>query len=237
MCIRSTLFTAALTLASITSVVSQTSKTLLVDRPTGNDPIRIVKVTSGAAEVKRDERQFPNEYAWETTFDAGDDWLRDISFIIKNVSEKKITYIEISCVVFETPNWQEELTKHSYSANPVLGQASNVVGWRPDHALYSGLRGTKTQPDSRRRSPFELPPGGEFNMTLEDPKNYPTLKSNIEARQPISTATACDATISAIFFEDGTRWSAHKYWRAAQEPGRWTEIAFENWANSTGVAQ
>lgn len=32
-------------------------------------------------------------------FDAGDDWLKDVSFVVKNVSKKKITYLEVGCAL------------------------------------------------------------------------------------------------------------------------------------------
>jgi hypothetical protein len=117
-------------------------------------------------------------------------WLKDVAFVIKNVSKKKITYLSVSCALFETNDWQAELKKHSTPDSPALGQASNVVGWRPKHALYSVLTGLAVQPDSAKRPPFDLPPGHEFTIAVQDPPGYADLKSSVEARQPMSTVTA-----------------------------------------------
>lgn len=187
------------------SAFAQGSQAVLVDRPLDNDPIRVVRVTNGTTELKNDGRQFANPHAWETTFDDGDDWLKDLSFTIKNVSDKKITYLEISCALFESSDWEKELAAHSTPASPVLGQASNVVGWRPEHALYSVRLGHSSSPDKDRRPAFELLPGQEFTIALQDPKTYTDLKSTVEAKQPLSTINGCDAGIGTIFFEDGTK--------------------------------
>jgi hypothetical protein len=198
--------------------------------------MRIEKVIEGTTELKDDGHQYPNKWAWETMFDAGDDWLKDVSFVIRNVSKKKITYLSVSCALFETNDWQVEFKKHSTPDNPGLGQASNVVGWRPKHALYSVRTGLAVQPDSDKRPPFELAPGHEFTIALQDPPGYAALKSSVEARQPMSTVTACDAQIS-IFFEDETRWEDHQYRRAAEQPGRWTTISFDEWSTITKAAE
>lgn len=55
-----------------------------------NDPVRIVRMTEGTTELKNDGHQFASVHAWETTFNAGDDWHEGLSFTIKNVSDKKM---------------------------------------------------------------------------------------------------------------------------------------------------
>jgi hypothetical protein len=211
------------------------TKTLAVDRPMGKDPIRITKVMEGDSEVKSDGHEFPNKYFWEATFQAGDDWLKGLTLSIKNESKKKIVYLEVSCNLFETPDWQTELAKHSRPDNPVLGQASNVVGWRPEHALYSMRLGHAVKPDTDKRPAFELAPGQEFTISIEDSLNYSTLQSEVEKRAPISNVTACSARVSTIFFDDGTMWQPHAYSRAADDAGSWRRITFEEWANPTGT--
>lgn len=209
---------------SLASGVAQGTKALLLARPLGNDPVRVVSAREGTSELKSSGRQFPNSHAWEATFNAGDDWLKDLSFTIKNVSDRTITYVEISCALFESSDWQKELAAHSTPANPIVGQASNVLGWRPEHALYSPRLGSAKAPDADQRPAFELAPGQKFTLPLQDPQTYSQLKSTVEAKQPLSTINGCDASISAIFFADGTKWSSHTYWRPAVQPGRYEVI-------------
>lgn len=214
------------------SVRAQKPRTLLVERPLGNDPIRIVKVVEGTAELTGDGNHFPNRHAWESVFSAGDDWIRDLSFVIRNVSNKNITYVAVSCVLSETADWQAEIAKHKTIGNPILGQASHEVGWRPEHALYSTLAGKQREPDSTRRPAFTLGPKQEFSISLEDPEKYESLRSSVEARTLMSNINACNGQVSAAFFEDGTMWQDHHYRRAAEEPGKWTTISFEDWAQT-----
>lgn len=203
------------------SALAQGTKTLLFDRPMGNDPIRVLRATEGTTELQRDGKRFPNRYAWEATFNAGDDWLKDLSFTIKNVSDKTITYLEVYCDLFETSDWAKELAAHSTPANPGLGQANNTVGWRPEHALYSPRLGRMSAPDSTRRPAFQLAPGQEFTIPLQDPRTYSDLKSEVEARKPMSAINACNAGLGAIFFADGTQWQSHHYLRPTDQPGRY----------------
>jgi hypothetical protein len=190
----------------------------------GNDPLRLVRAMQGTTELKSDGKQFPNRYALELTFNAGDDWLKDVSFTLKNVSDKTITYVAVGCALFETSDWQKEIAAHATAANPVLGGASNKVGWRPEHALYSRAQGRALAPDSAKRPAFDLAPGQEFTIRLQDPEDYTNLKSQVEAKQPISTLNACDGGVSQIFFSDGTKWENHRYWKPAEEPGRYQII-------------
>jgi hypothetical protein len=198
------------------------SKTLMVDRPLADDPIRIVKVMEGVTELKWDGHEYPNKYAWEAAFDAGDDWLRDLSFVIKNVSAKKIVYLNVSSVLFETAHWREKVTKQTS-----LGTAMNWVGQRPEDALYA--------PGGRRLHPdpgpaIELAPDQELTVPIENPDFYSALRSSIEERASMSSVTASNTLIGEIFFEDGTKWGGHKYQRPnTDKPGYWITISKEEW--------
>jgi hypothetical protein len=201
------------------------TKTLFImSLPTrDDDPVRI-RVMEGATELKSDGRSFPSDYAWETAFDVGDDWITNLSFVIKNVSPKKITCIQINFPVFEAPFWQNE----SLPRLPMLGFTENQVGQRPEHALH--VIGGTLPPDTY--ASFELAQGEEFTMPIEDPKDYPALKAHIEKKLPISNATAMMGGIVAVFFDDGTRWFSvsHTYGRPAPDPESWTRISYEEWA-------
>ena len=198
------------------------ARTILVrTAPRANDPIS-VKLMEGVTELRSDGRFSPNDYFWETDFEADDDWISHLSFAIQNVSEKKITCIIIFSVFPETPFWQGDNKRLS---GKVLGSAQNRVGLRPEHALHSGDR--TFRPDTG--APFELPPGEEFTILIEDP-NRPVFVSNV---------TALDTGTITVFFDDGTQWISvnHSYSRPASEPGKWTKISFEEWASKRKSAE
>ncbi len=224
---------ASMPLFSAYMVLAQT-KTLLVDEPLGADPVRIVKVMEGSTELKSDGQRYANKYAWEATFDARDDWLKDLSFDVKNVSDKTIVYLSTGCHLYETADWQAEIAKHQ--SIPVLGHTVNAIGRRPEDALYSPLLGHKLKPDTRAR--FQLAPGEDFTINLEDPEDYEALKSSIEEKQPMSSAAACNAGINQIFFEDGTQWHGHRYLREDPEhPGHWIAVSFKEWSSAAKATE
>lgn|ERR1035437_434893 len=211
------------------SAAATSTKTLFIKGlPLVNDPVRI-RVMHGATELKSDGRAFSNNYGWETAFNAGDDWITDLSFGIKNVSAKKITCIIIFSALVEAPFWQDESQP---KPPPVLGVTQNRVGQRPEHASGHGFA-----PDTD--PPFELAPGEEFTMPIENPKDYPALKARIEKERPISNLTAIDGGIVTVFFEDGTRWISlnHSYSRPAEQPGKWTKLSFEEWAGKQKTSE
>jgi hypothetical protein len=208
----------------------QDTKTLLLDMPDSKDPVRIVKVLEGSTELKSNGHQYPDKWAWEATFNAGDDWIKDLAIVIKNVSQKKIVYAAAGCLLFETGDWQAEVAKAQQNI-PVIGNAGNHIGRRPEQALYSALLGRRVQPDTN--APLELEPGQEFTMTLESPDAYPTLKSTVEEKMPMSNVAACNGRIGQIFFEDGTQWQGHRYTRAdLNEPGHWIEMSPAEWSHA-----
>jgi hypothetical protein len=186
-------------------------------------PVRF-KVMDGTTELRSDGRLFPNNDVWETAFNEDDDWITNLSFVIKNVSPKKITCTIIFSFLAETPFWQEE----SHPKPPVPGFTQNRIGQRPEHELHSGDR---TFPPDTNAS-FELAPGEEATMPIEDATDYPALKARIEKWMPISTVTAMNGGTLTVYFEDGTRWISanHSYSRPAPQAGKWTKLSFEEWA-------
>jgi len=217
------------TLLASLGAAAQDTKTLLIDMPDSKDPVKIVSVMEGTTKLKSNGHQYPNRYVWETTFNAGDDWLKDLSIVIKNVSEKKIVYVVAGCLLYETANWQAEVAKAQQNI-PLVGSASNHVGRRPDEALYSAVLGHRLQPDSAN-SPFALESGQEFTIALENPDDYNALKSTVEEKEPMSNVAACNGRIGPVFFEDGTQWQGHRYLRADLEhPGQWIKMSFEEWS-------
>lgn len=207
------------------SMLAQSTKTLLFMRPVGHDPIRIVRVMEGMTEVQSDGKEFPNKLVQEYALIAGDDWIKDLSVVVRNVSNKTITYISVNGNLFETADWQAELAKHKMVSIP--GQVNHEVGWRPEHALYSLRTGKMRPPDSTLRPAFRLAPRQQYTLSLADQESYDAVRGSVD----MATINAINGGIS-LFFEDGTKWEHFNYYRADQEPGKWTRISFEEWSQS-----
>src|ERR1700728_107398 len=213
------------------SAAGTDQKTLFINGvPLANDPIRI-KVMNGMRELKSDGRQLPNNNAWETAFNAGDDWISDLPFVIKNASAKEITCVIIFSFLLDALVLQDE----THPKPSVLGFTQNRVGQRPEHALHAN--GRSLPPDSD--PPFELAPEQMFTMPIENPQESPALKTRIETRLPISSVKAIHGGIVTVFFADGTRWVSvnHSYSRPAEQPEKWTRISYEEWAGKPKASE
>lgn len=214
-------------------MLAQGAKTLLIDQPLNDDPVRIVKVMAGTTEIKSDGVHYPNKWLWEGVVEkANEDWLTRLSLVIKNVSAKKIVYLSVACHVTETANWRQEIIQHSTPANPMLGEINNHAGLRPEAELYSVRLRRRLQPDTGPT--FELAPGQNYTIPFENPDYYPGLKSSVEERTgSISAVNGCTGGISQVFFEDGTQWQGHKYLRAdTDNPGHWIKMSVNEWADT-----
>ena len=137
---------------------------------------------------------------------AGDDWLKNISLTIKNVSPKNITRVEVRLLFLDTGNGTRE--------RPFSGAAAVEMGLRPEHDLYthSGQKITQTP-----GPPLLLPPGQR--LTVSFGPHYDEIKQDAEARQPMSTIQKVLLSYD-IFFADGTTWVAGEYYRPDPEVHR-----------------
>jgi hypothetical protein len=228
-------------LSGLIPMCTAQTKTLHLNRPLNDDPVRLIKVTAGTTEIVSDGTAFPDKHSWQGTVpNGGDDWLTSLSLTIQNVSTKKIVYLNVWCSVTETADWKLEHDKHSVvqnalqgkTAEPILGQLNHSVGHRPKAALYSMLTGHELHPDSGPA--FELAPGQTYTIALEDPAIYGGLKSSVEeSKGSISAANACNGPgVGIVFFEDGTQWQGHRYLRADPDTrGHWITITRDEWLN------
>lgn len=130
---------------------------------------------------------------------AGEDWLKNISLTIKNVSPKDITLVEVRLLFVDTENGTGQ--------RPFTSATAFKLGQRSEHDLYS-LSGEKMLPDPG--SPLRLPPGQR--LTVSFASQYDEIKQDAETRQPMSTIQKVLVTYD-ISFADGTAWTGGGYYR------------------------
>jgi hypothetical protein len=198
-----------LTLTVFAQNIAETNlRTLHLFRSHPHDPVAIVKLMRGAVEIQPD-----------IPFEAGDDWLKEISVVVRNISTSKITYISVAAHLPETGDGTKE--------SPRVG-GGNAVGKKPEHAMYSALTGERRQ--EAAADPIDLEPGKDLAMPLIAERDYTTVKSLIEATHALSTIRTCDVWVTTIFFDDGTKWAPTNYWRPQEaKPGAYISIPFEDW--------
>jgi hypothetical protein len=141
---------------------------------------------------------------------ASEGWLKNFSLIIKNVSLKEITWVEVNLHVVDTANGTRQ-RPFSSSAVWELGQ----------HPRYS--RSNEEMPPGPG-PPLSLPPGQE--LTVSFASQYDSIKESVEPLQPMSTIQKVLLTYG-ILFADGTMWSAGQYYRPDPAVhGRYLPISF-----------
>lgn len=197
---------------SITSIFGQAApgaslKTLRVFRTLPNAPIAIVRVLYQGKEVN------PG-----VPFEAGDNWLDDISVVVKNISSSDIILVSIMGDLPETGAGTK--------ASPRV-PAANTVGRRPEAAMVSPRTGRR-YPEIASK-PINLEPDKELTMSLLSRDYSEDFRSLVTAKQPLSSITQCDLSVAMIYFADGTRW-AHSYSEPdPTKPGRYKSISFDEW--------
>jgi hypothetical protein len=179
-----------------------------------HEPVVIVRVMRGTAEIKPD-----------VPFQAGDDWLTEISVVVKNVSSSKIVYMGIDAHLPETGAGTREDARVA---------AGNAVGKLPEPAMYSALTGQR-KPETRNL-PIDLEPGRELVMPIVSKDDYSYIKQMIEAKEPIASVTRTEVYVDAVYFADGTKWSpAHYYRPDGSAPGKYTVVRYEDWLQTQPV--
>jgi hypothetical protein len=141
---------------------------------------------------------------------AGEDWLKNFSLTVKNVSPKEITWVAVDIDVVNTANGTR-LRPYSSQALLELGQ----------HPRYS-RSGEKMPPGPD--PPLSLPPGQQ--LTVSFASQYDDIKGSVEPLQPMSTVQKV-VFWYAVLFADGTKWSAGEYCRPdPARPGGCLPISF-----------
>lgn len=221
--------TGGLTSAVPAQVVQQPgSKTVRLQHRRPDDPVRIVQVFDGSQDVtprgldKATGQVFRS--ATGKPFQAGDDWLKNLSFVVKNLSGKEITAADFELSFPQTGNGTPDSPIYIYTI---------MLGREPENALYNWRTGRKrTRPAT---TPLTLLPGGQARISLA-PYYDSEIEAPIDAKQPMSTVTTCVIAPSMIYFTDGTRWNGSFFEKADPSlPGRYVPISLAEFRRTTSA--
>jgi hypothetical protein len=176
--------------------------TVYIDRQTSMDPVSIEKITIGD-ELIHPGVMDPRGRVYEpaTQFQANKDWLKEMSIVLKNRTDKVIVAANIEL-------WFPD-TGDGSNAHPVnLYRIS--IGQRPDVDLYRH-DGTKGPSDSDK-PPLWFEPNKTLVIQIADYFNG--IQGTIEERpgdlgsdQPLSRLTRVVVRQMVFCFEDGMRWT------------------------------
>ncbi|MGH9932544.1 MAG: hypothetical protein ACREA9_25350, partial [Pyrinomonadaceae bacterium] len=117
---------------SKTAAQSQ-DKTLEKLESYANEPLRIVEVKAANKSIRLGEG-----------FSAGEDWLKNASFTVKNLTDKDIIYIEIDINFPETKSSGNEMSyRLKFGHRPAAHDSNPLLNFKPNDDLILSLEGDK----------------------------------------------------------------------------------------------
>lgn len=189
-----------------------------------DDPARIVLVREADMDVTPGVRPYKS---WEgKPFQAGDDWVKNLTVTIKNLSNKEIVAASLNVYFPETGTGRGD--------SPVYGDVISL-GRRP--AMYAKAGGTNNEKlEPAGTSPaLQVLPGQQLTVSLA--QYYPEVQAAVEQSRPISNLNICSIVLEGVFFSDGTMWAqGHEFKKPdPRSPGRYVEITADQfWGRTPG---
>jgi hypothetical protein len=173
------------------------TKTITLGHYPHDAPVRIVQILEGTTDVTPTGRNpvsgVPYKPWTGKPFQAGNDWLKDVVIVVRNLSNKEVIAANIDLTF---PQTGAGIPGDAVSGYLVM------AGREPEHALYDPRSGRKHTPSPSE--PLHLLPNQEVRIALAP--YYDAIKTSVEVKQPISTITICHIESGTFYFADGTRW-------------------------------
>lgn len=140
-------------------------------------------------------------------FQAGDNWLKDMSILLRNRTDKTIDYLEIRSRFPEGGNGRTEpLTAYHIQ----LGQIPAVD-------RFNG-KGEPMRVDPSLK-PLGLAPGGSLAVHFAD--YFDSIRAIVEQKMPFEQVTRCIIHRGLTYFSDGLKWYNGFYERPnPDQPGK-----------------
>jgi hypothetical protein len=198
--------------------------------PLRDAPVRIVQALEGTMDVTGVGRDpvtgLPYKPWTGKPFQAGDDWMKNLVFVVKNSSNKKVTAMNFTLIFPDTGA--------GTPSDPGI-VAGMSVGRLPENALYNPRTGQKRTGVPEYNANFSLLPNQEFRFAVAP--YYDEIKAAIETKQPISTITICQVGFEIYYFADGTRLDGGGDFAEPDpnRPGAWLRITRDEWNAITPV--
>jgi len=201
------------------SAVGNGTKTVRLEPQIPGDPVSIAQILEGETDVTPTG---PHKRSDGKPFEAGDDWLKNLVVVIKNVSQREIVSASFGLDFPETGSGVK---------GDGLMQYSIRLGREPDHALYMP-DGQKRDPESTE--PLRLLPGEELRVPLAS--YYDHIKYVVEIKRPITSIATCWLRLGSFYFADGTRWAPSGFYKPdPSTPGKYIHITPEEFRNASSV--
>lgn len=167
--------------------------------PVHREPVKVINITENGKYIVpgRDRKpEVPGQ-----AFHAGEDWISNLSFVLKNVTPLNIEMVRISIVFREDQQYDWLLD---------LGQLPALAA-----ATYTNR--PRVHPPIGTGRPLNLGPGQEMVIPLSGIADK--IKAAKYATKPFSDLTRCAIVVDAVFFEkEGMLWTNGGYGYALPDP-------------------
>jgi hypothetical protein len=171
------------------------TKTVDIDTQTKMDPVTVSKVMVGDQQIRTGvSTAGVREVRQGTPFQAGDDWLKNMTIVIRNRTDKAIVRAEIVLLFPDTGDGTPGRPVTAYTIT--LGQRPEIDAFRSNGQKLS------RQLDKK---PFFFAPGETLVINVAD--YVDEIRSIVEAKLLFSQITRVVIERTQFFFEDGMRWN------------------------------
>jgi hypothetical protein len=135
-----------------------------------------------------------------TPFQAGPDWLSQMTVSLVNRTNKTIVFGGIHLTFLDTGNCSP--------AQPCVG-AELHFGQRPAIDAYDGRTGRPTKPEHPGRPPFDWKPEQTIVVRVSD--YMPEIEESLTNFMAVSSVSKINLHRDAFYFRDGMIWSLGRY--------------------------
>jgi tetratricopeptide (TPR) repeat protein len=163
------------------------AKMVLISPDHSRDAVKVIKITANGEPIHPGRRRIPEIPG--KRFAAGDDWIRNLSFVLKNLTSLNIVFVSIDVGFPEAAE---------YTFNIKLGQV-------PSPAVAAYFNRPRAVIPTGTGHPLQFGPGQEIPISLSAFAD--AIKEEIEVRMPFSNVTKCSIVVDHVYFEDkGLKW-------------------------------
>jgi hypothetical protein len=170
------------------------AKMVLIDPNLPHAAVRVIKVMENGQEIQPGRAIKPDEVPGQQII-AGEDWLSNLSFVVKNRTAMRIDYMKILVFFREDQHYDRRLE----------------FGQIPPAAMAYFGHPPFINPPKGSGSPLKLGPGQEMTISLAG--YVDAIKMAKRTVRPFSSLTKCAIFLSEAYFDDpqGLRWAAREY--------------------------
>ncbi len=148
-----------------------------------------------------------------TPFQAGPDWLRQMTISLVNRTNKTIVFGDIHLHFLDTGDCRSV---------PCVG-AELTLGQMPAIDAYSGRTGRPLRPEHPERPPLDWRPEQTIAVHVSDYMDE--IERNLADFMPVTDVTKVNVYRGVFFFADGMRWTLGRYSVPDPEhPGKFKEL-------------